>query len=510
MGQIAAFAALFSALALASPSLAQRSAPFAIRHHAIKGLIHQVWPLKVSDCEHASTDLLILSSEGGAPNEEKRLTWMPCGSALTPDDPRIIERALPDDTVVVDVARIPGRNGPQLLLISAVGFRIESLGGSDPAETIKIPGGLPLPHRPWEISRIPVVDDWNGIGEPSALVPALHGGWLVDLKTGSARTIDMPVYGEYRTWMPHIPATVWKWMLQEIVWPTLARADDNGDGRLDLFALSRFAIWIYHAGPDGLPDAPSRKLELVPFDEETERTHEATANNYHARDIDGDARADLLLSTIGGGLMDGRSRTRIHLNRGSGVTLQGAPDAERELEGGFSSFSFMDLDGDGREEMIETSLEFGVLQIVRFLLTRKAETRVRVLQLDPDTPDGTRTIFEDDFAIRVDFSESAVSGLIPGLGDWNGDGVKDFYVAKGADKIAFRIGSKEPGEPIFGAEVGQQPVSLPGGESRIADLDGDGLDEIIAFNDRDPDLPLVVFENLGMLPGTEPTLRASP
>ena len=483
--------------------------PFEVRRHEIQGLIHQVWPLRASPCERAAHDLLVLSTVGGPPEQQKRLTFMPCGAALVPGDARILERALPPETVVVDVARLPGRIGPQLVLVSAEGLRIEALGGPDPPRVIPIPGGLPLPHRPWEISRIPIVLDWNDDGGTTALVPSLRGGWLVDLASGRARALEFPVYAEYRTYMPHLPATVWKWMLEEIAWPTLARADDNGDGRLDLFALSRWKIWIFHAGADGLPSQPSRRLELVPFDEETERSHEATGNNYFARDIDGDGRADLLLSTVGGGLMDGRSTTRVHLNDGRGVRIDGPPAAEHVLEGGFSSFTFHDLDGDGREEMIETSLEFGVLQIVRFLLTRRAETRVRVLRLDPTAPDGTRAIFEDDFSFRLDFGESSVAGLVPNLGDWNGDGIKDFYVPRGSDEISFRMGSKEPGEAIFGARIERVEVPLPGGESRIADLDGDGLDEIIAFNDRDPSLPLVVLENLGRLPGTRPSLRAA-
>ncbi|MCP4905449.1 MAG: VCBS repeat-containing protein [bacterium] len=494
--------------ALSAPAGAKAPIPFAVRSHEIRGLIRQVWPLRVSRCARAASDLLVLSTVGGPPNQEKRLTWMPCGSALTPGDPRIIERTLPDETVVVDVAGMPGRSGPQLFLVSAAGIRIEALGGSDPPKRIEIPGGLPLPYRPWEISRIPVVDDWDDLGPPTALVPALRGAWLVDLQSDSLRTVDLPVYAQYRTYMPEIPSTVWKWMIQEVKWPTLARADDNGDGRIDLFALSRWNISIYHTGPEGLPRAPSRQLELIPFDEETERSHEATGNNYFARDIDGDTRADLLLSTIGGGLMDGRSTTRIHLNSGTGVSVDETPDAERTFDGGVSSFSFVDVDGDGRDEILETSLEFGILQIVRFLLTRRAETRVRVLRLDPGAPGGTHTIFEDDFSFRLNFGKNSVTGLVPSLGDWNGDGVKDFFVARGKDEIAFRMGSRVPNEPIFGSAIARQPVPLPGGESRVADLDGDGLDEIIAFNDRDPALPLVVFENLGNLPGTRPRMAS--
>jgi len=493
-----------------SPGSAQAadSAPFKIHSHDVTGLVQQVWTLDVADCENGGSDLMVLSTEGGPPNQRKLVTWMPCGSALQPGDPRILERDLPPSTVLVDIAAIPGRKGPQLLMVSAAGIRVESLRGPDEAIEFPVPGGLPLPPRPWEIGRVKIVDDWDSNGEVSALVPALGGAWLIDLSSGETREIQMPIYASYRTYMPFLPATVWKWMIQEVTWPMLARADDNGDGRLDLFALSRWAIWIYHAGPDGLPSEPSRRLEYVPFDAETERRHQTTVNNYFARDLDGDTRADLILSTVGGGLMNGRSSTRIHLNRGTGVTLDGEPDVLRETEGGFSGFNFVDIDGDGREEIIETTMKFGLVQMIRILLTRKAETVIRVLVLDPESPDGTRVIFEDEFSFRLNFGDASISGLIPSLGDWNGDGIQDLYVARSDDEIGFRLGSKEKGKPVFGSTKGRQRVPLPSGESRIADLNGDGLDEIVAFTDTDPDQPLIVLENLGRLPGTRPELRA--
>jgi hypothetical protein len=483
-------------------------APFEAHDHAIQGLVRQVWPLSASVCKSAERDLLVLSTVGGPPEQRKILTWMPCGSALKPGDPRILTRPLDDSVVVVDVARVPGRSGPQLLSLSAQGIRIEALGSADPPLDLPIPGGLPLPPRPWEIGRIPIVDDWNDNGHLSALVPSLQGAWLVDLESHAMRRIEMPIYASYETYSPFLPATVLKWMIQEVTWPTIARADDDGDGRLDLFALSRWDIWIYHTGPEGLPAEPSRRLRFVPFDEVIERRHEATVNNYFARDLNGDTRADLVLSSLGGGLLNGHSKTRIHLNHGHGVSIDDPPDATRDTEGGFSGFNFVDIDGDGREEMIETSLEFGIMQMLRILTTRRAEVVLRVLQLDPKAPNGTRTIFEDELSFHLDFGEARVTGLVPSLGDWNGDGVQDLFVARSDDEIGFRLGSRIPGKPLFGRLTGTQPVALSNGQSRVADLDGDGLDDIVAFTDTDPDAPLIVLENLGRLPGTRPQLSA--
>ncbi len=506
---ITALATLGSMLALSPGAHAEDSAPFALHSHEIQGLIRQVWPLQVSQCPGQESDLLVLSTQGAPPQLEKRLTWMPCGSALEPGDARILERPLPDSTVVVDVARISGRRGPQLLMISARGIRIEALESEDPPLDLPIPGGLPLPPRPWEIGRLPIVDDWHDNGRPTALVPSLGGGWLVDLTTSDARKIEMPIYASYRTYVPHLPATVWKWMIQEVTWPAISRIDDNGDGRLDLFALSRWGIWIYHAGPEGLPSTPSRRLDVVPFDGDEERRHEATVNNYFAHDLNGDQRADLLLNTIVGGLMNGRSSTKIFLNDGAGASLDKAPDAARDREGGLSGIHFVDIDGDGVDEMLETTMEFGIVQMMRILVTRKAKTQIRVLALDPESPDGTRTIFEDEFSFRLNFGDSSMSGLVPSLGDWNGDGIQDLFVAKGDDEISFRIGSTKEGEDLFGRAKGRQRVGLDSGESRITDLNGDGLDDIVAFTDNDADQPLIVLQNRGRLPGTPPALRAT-
>ncbi|MCR9096342.1 MAG: VCBS repeat-containing protein [bacterium] len=497
-------------LAAAGPVEAQDRTPFTIQTHEIQGRIHQVWPLRRGACAHAAQDLLILSSVGTPPALEKRLTWMPCGAALVPGDPRIVERALPPETGVVDVALLPGRSGPQLVLASGEGLRVEALASDDPPRVFPVPGGLALPERPWDVSRIPLVDDWHDLGPPVALVPALRGGWLVDLTTGATRALPMPMQATYRTYMPDLPEIEWQWMTQRVSWPSISRADDDGDGRLDLFALGRFEIFVYHAGPEGLPAEPSRRIPFQPFDEETEREPGATATNYFARDIDGDTRADLMLSTISGGLSDGQSLTRIFLNPGEGVAISDPPSAERLIEDGYSTFTFVDADGDGVDEILEASIEFGVLQIVRFLLTRSATTKIRVLRLDPEAPGGLRVLFEDDFAFKIDFAEGAIAGVIPNLGDWNGDGIKDFYLADGDEAITFRMGRVVEGTLVFGSTVDRQPIPLASGQSRAADLDGDGLDEIITFTTQDPDAPLMILENLGRLPGTRASMSPAP
>jgi hypothetical protein len=158
--------------------------------------------------------------------------------------------------------------------------------------------------------------------------------------------------------------------------------------------------------------------------------------------------------------------------------------------------------------MIELSLDFGVLKLVGLLLTGRTKIGLRVLSLDPSQPDGTRTSFEDEISFRLDLASSRLKGLIPTLGDWNGDGIQDLFVAKGSKAISFRLGARPGQGPRFSRARGRQPLPLESGECRVADLDGDGLDDFIVFDHWEPEAPLVVLHNRGQLPGSRPTLRA--
>jgi hypothetical protein len=298
-------------------------------------------------------------------------------------------------------------------------------------------------------------------------------------------------------------------MISEFHWPVLMMGDDNGDGRADLFALTRWDIWVFHTGESGVPSTPSRRISLQPFDEKEEMRHEITDVTYFATDLNGDGLADLILHRNSGGIMAGRAVTDIYLNRGEGASGVGRPDTRLEVKG-FSGVEPLDLDGDGRNEIIETSGKMGILQVVRILLTRKASFTSRILNADPNAPGGFVSSFEQDMAIRINFGEGGIEGLLPSVeGDWNGDGRKDLLYTDGSQRVSIRLG--EPGElgPRFGDVVASQNVPLATGRTRIADLNGDGLDDLVAYNPRDVEGRIFVFYNRGQLPGTRPSIKAS-
>ena len=502
---------------------ARADPPFETLELRVTGRPTQVWPVRIAgNCEGNYSDLLVLSVSGGPPDEIRQATLFACEPGGTIGTATPITVDIPPDLVALDVCDVDGRPGGELVWLSHEGLTIVrpfdlDHPGAPPTERtaprfIPVPGGLPLPPRQRLISRMPIVGDWDNDGRAKALVPTTSGGLIVDLLSGEQRPITMPIVAQYDTWDPDLPARVRKLLIAMYHWPVLMRGDDNGDGRLDLFALTRWEVAIYHETGEGLPSEPSRRITLRPFDAETELRFESTEITYFATDVNGDGLTDLMLHRISGGFGNGLSETDFFINRrsgmgGAGVEGTGKPDYRFRLEKGFSAIEPVDLDGDGHAELIESSIEFGVMQMVRVLLTRKVEIKVRVLTSDPSQQGKLVESWAEDMSFKLNFGEGRVDGLMPNIdGDWNGDGRKDALYQHDSNSLGIRLGKPTDKGPGFGSKVAEQPSQIEAGFLRIADLDGDGLDDFVAYDPRDAQGRVYVFTNQGILPGTSPQM----
>jgi hypothetical protein len=291
-----------------------------------------------------------------------------------------------------------------------------------------------------------------------------------------------------------------------LAWPRLEWGDDDGDGRRDLFVLSRYAILVLRPGADGRPGL-ARRVPLRPFTAEEELRPETTSLRLFAEDLDGDGLTDLVVHRAVGTLLRSRVHTELFRNRGQGADPAGAPDLVLEADGGFGALGLRDLDGDGRLEILQTWVPFGVVQGVRILLTRAVEARLRVLRLPGPGLAAAEISWESELRLPLDFEASRVAGLLPSAeGDWNGDGRADLLQPDGAGAISLRLGEAGPRGPAFGAPVGRQRMP-PAEHARVADLDGDGLDDLVVWDPRREAHGVHVLRNRGVLPGPRPGLR---
>jgi len=226
--------------------------------------------------------------------------------------------------------------------------------------------------------------------------------------------------------------------------------------------------------------------------------------------MNGDGRADLIVDLGAGTLVRSRHLTQIHLNPGTGFTSLERPDAAIDVEDGIASVQLVDLDADGVFELLHSRIGFGLVQVARLLVSRRAEVEQRVYSLTRgDAGYALENRWQGSLSLRLDLAGGRAADLLPtALGDWNGDGRRDLLYGVAGKALGIRLGTPGPG---FGSRVADQklPEGTTSGDTAIADLDGDGLDDLVLFDPRDSDGRVHVLRNRGTLPGSTPQLTTS-
>lgn len=508
MGRLLRWLLLALVLANGVPSYAE-DGPFVPESLRVPGRPVEVTPARFGERAGGFAEGLIVACVAGTPPDEvRRLAFFPPdGRGRYAAEPAgLLE--LPADVVAYDL--VPEATGPgdRVALLASNAIVLLSPLSDLPRTRLPLEPRAPLPPRTREVARLRFMDAWDGRGVHSALVPTLTGARLVALGAAGApaRTLELPLLAEYAMAGPGPPSQD-ELLKSWIEWPTLALGEDDGDGRSDLFALSRFGVWIFHGGPEGLPASPSRRLALRAFTPAEELRYKATALLMIASDLNGDGRTDLVVHHTSGTLLKSRSVTAVHLNPGSGVRLDRPPDVLLDETDGLASIDARDLDGDGKQELVQSKIAFGIVQVARALALRRAEVDLRVYPLT--RTDGTPPVpsWSGSVSLPLDFAQGRVEGLLPtAQGDWNGDGRRDLMYGLARDEIALHLGVAGATGPGFGPRIATQHGPAEG-SSTVSDLDGDGLDDLIVYDPRDTEGKVHVLRNAGTLPGTPPSLR---
>jgi hypothetical protein len=128
--------------------------------------------------------------------------------------------------------------------------------------------------------------------------------------------------------------------------PRLMVSDVDGDGRKDVIAASRRELRLFRQRQDGsFPSKADRTLIPTPASEQ-DYVRGTGQFRVGVIDLDGDARADLLVSRSSGGLMKARAQASVHRNRGGWWDLDD-PDQVLAETKGWGGDELADLDGDG-------------------------------------------------------------------------------------------------------------------------------------------------------------------
>jgi hypothetical protein len=345
-------------------------------------------------------------------------------------------------------------------------------------------------------SKLEWVLDLDGDGDRDILLPAVPGPTVYWNRDGRIDTVP----GQRLTLPGDSHRTAGRgYPLPEI-------RDVNGDGIPDLLVSSRYPAHeethVFLGGADGFApiyegdaecDLAESALRLV---DEDGAVSVRIENLAHVGDLDGDGRAEIVTQVKtelpdDAGMRKGmKDAKRPHYTFGfhrlrDDLQVDGRTYTEADVVGysfdadfGVTDFNqFLDLDADGRVDLITVTIDFSIFGLLKAMATKRLTLGLE-FHVWAQQENGTfRQVGGLDLTekLKLNFKRLRVGSFAQFKGDYDGDGRLDFvHFGRGKEITIHRgqPGCRYPKKPDLVLRLKEEPQDLE--LIRVADYDGDG------------------------------------
>jgi hypothetical protein len=263
--------------------------------------------------------------------------------------------------------------------------------------------------------------------------------------------------------------------------PEIYDTDVDADGRRDLLLIYADLVATYRQLPDGRFEISPRLFRsgITPNRDLLRSVVPPKIVVTQAHDFDGDARADLIVSRAEVRGLKGILTLDFHRNIDGSFEKEPSFHLRQEVLALWPMVA--DYDQDGKLDFTFLQTDFGIREIINFLLTRRLTFHFEFYPWRGAPAFPEKPIRRKDVSVKFDLKEGHLSAvpLVDISHDFNGDGLPDFYSPREREAFSVYFARRKGDKRLFS---GSPDIHVRVHQSfyrRFVDLNRDGRADVI-------------------------------
>lgn len=344
---------------------------------------------------------------------------------------------------------------------------------------------LSIKSRPDYLSEGEFIADLNGDGEDDILIHGLNQLQLFIADNGEFKQQQLPIKPQSRLFEDG--ATY--------IQSKLYIADINFDGLVDIVKIGEGELELYRQTQDKLFNPIAEYVSVRQpisgidwwnkrdaYGEQLDQSELVYRKVEELKDINNDGITDLVVRyTKSSGVLDRANDYEVYLgeNQKGKLVFPKVANSVVKAEGTLTGLQFIDIDGDDKVEVMVAGFDIGVSQIIGALLSGSIDQDVHLFKMDPQGRFAAQANVSKEVELNFSLSSGQSGSPVVKLADLNGDGLKELILSDDEDTLKIYFGAT--GDTLFSRNAEKHDLKLPvdGGMLQSDDLNGDGKEDIL-------------------------------